>query len=70
MVSDLGIKVDELPEIALRYILSNPVVSTVIPGMRTMRNVERNTALGDGKGLSLEQVQKLKKHRWIRDFYT
>ena len=70
MVSDLGITVDELPEIALRYILSNPVVSTVIPGMRTMRNVERNTALGDGKGLSLEQVQKLKKHRWIRNFYT
>ena len=70
MVSDLGITIDELPEIALRYILSNPVVSTVIPGMRTMRNVERNTALGDGKGLTLEQVQKLKKHRWIRDFYT
>ena len=70
MVSDLEITVDELPEIALRYILSNPVVSTVIPGMRTMRNVERNTALGDGKGLSLEQVQKLKKHRWIRNFYT
>src|SRR5207302_4869732 len=70
MVSDLGITVDELPEIALRYILSHPVVSTVIPGMRTLRYVERNTALGDGKGLSLEQVQKLKKHRWIRNFYT
>jgi aryl-alcohol dehydrogenase-like predicted oxidoreductase len=70
MVSDLGITVDELPEIALRYILSHPVVSTVIPGMRTSRNVERNTALGDGKGLSLEQVQKLKKHRWIRNFYA
>ena len=70
IVSDLEITVDELPEIALRYILSNPVVSTVIPGMRTMRNVERNTALGDGKGLSLEQVQKLKKHRLIRNFYT
>src|SRR5947199_1220851 len=70
IVSDLGTTVDELPEIALRYVLSNPVVSTVIPGMRTLRNVERNTAIGDGRGLPPDQVQKLKKHRWIRDFYV
>jgi aryl-alcohol dehydrogenase-like predicted oxidoreductase len=70
IVSDLGTTVDELPEIALRYVLSHPVVSTVIPGMRTLRNVERNSAVGDGKGLPLEQVQKLKKHRWVRNFYA
>ena len=70
MVSNLGTTVDELPEIALRYVLSNPVVSTVIPGMRTLRNVERNTAVGDGRGLPPEQVQKLKKHRWVRNFYV
>src|SRR5207244_11233058 len=70
IVSDLGTTVDELPEIALRHVLSHPVVSTVIPGMRTMRNVERNTAVGDGKGLPPEQVQKLKKHRWVRNFYA
>src|SRR2546422_590517 len=70
MVSDLGTTVDELPEIALRYVLSHPVVSTVIPGMRTLRNVDRNTAVGDGRGLPPEQVQKLKKHRWVRNFYV
>jgi aryl-alcohol dehydrogenase-like predicted oxidoreductase len=70
IVSDLGTTVDELPEIALRYVLSHPVVSTVIPGMRTLRNVERNTAVGDGRGLPPGQVQKLKKHRWVRNFYA
>jgi len=70
IVSDLRATVDELPEIALRYVLSNPVVSTVITGMLTLRNVERNTAVCDGRGLPPDQVQKLKKHRWIRDFYV
>ncbi|HEV2662190.1 MAG TPA: aldo/keto reductase [Ktedonobacteraceae bacterium] len=70
IVSDLGITVNELPEIALRYVLSHPAVSTVIPGMRTIRNVERNTTYGDGKGLPPDQIQKLKKHRWERNFYA
>ncbi len=69
IASDLGVSVDDVPEIALRYVLSNPAVSTVIPGMRTLHNVERNIAVGDGKGLTQEQIQKLKKHRWIRSYY-
>ena len=69
IAADLGISLDALPEIALRYILSNPVVSTVIPGMRSARNVERNIALSDGRTLLPEQLQKLKKYRWVRDFY-
>ncbi|MBN9391595.1 MAG: aldo/keto reductase [Chloroflexi bacterium] len=69
IISDLNISLDQLPETALRYVLSHPAVSTVIPGMRTVRNVELNTRVGDGKGLPADQVQKLKKHRWIRNFY-
>ncbi len=69
IASDLGVSVDDVPEIALRYVLSNPAVSTVIPGMRTLHNVGRNIAVGDGKGLTQEQIQKLKKHRWIRSYY-
>ena len=65
----LGVEEDEIPEIALRYILSHPAVSTAIPGMRSVRNVERNMAVADGKGLPTEQVQKLKEHRWVRNFY-
>jgi aryl-alcohol dehydrogenase-like predicted oxidoreductase len=69
ILDDLGIEREQLPEMALRYILSHPAVSTVIPGMRSVRNVERNAALGDGKGLPDEQVAALKRHRWERNFY-
>ena len=69
IADDLGVEEDKLPEIALRYVLSHPAVSTVIPGMRSVRNVERNVAVADGEDLSEEQVQKLKSHRWVRNFY-
>jgi aryl-alcohol dehydrogenase-like predicted oxidoreductase len=70
MVEELGVSENEIAEIALRYILSHPAVSTVIPGMRSVTNVERNTAVGDGRGLPDEQVEKLKAHRWVRNFYA
>jgi aryl-alcohol dehydrogenase-like predicted oxidoreductase len=66
---DLGIEREQLPEVALRYVLSQPAVSSVIPGMRSVRNVERNCAVGDGRGLPAEQVEALKRHRWDRNFY-
>ncbi|WP_261304042.1 aldo/keto reductase [Paenibacillus andongensis] len=69
IASDLDISIDTMPEIALRYVLGHPAVSTVIPGMRSVRNVENNMRVGDGLGLSKEQFEKLKPHRWIRDFY-
>ena len=69
IVSDVGITLDELPETALRYVLSHKAVSTVIPGMRSVRNVERNCQIADGKGLSQDQVQNLKAHRWDHNFY-
>ncbi|MDN4524112.1 aldo/keto reductase [Fictibacillus fluitans] len=69
IAEDLNISIDDVAETALNYVLSHPAVSTVIPGMRSIRNVERNCKIGDGKGLSQEAVQKLKAHRWIRNFY-
>lgn len=69
ITEDLGIGTDQMAETALRYVLSHPAVSTVIPGMRTVTNVERNMKVGDGQGLPKEQVEKLKAHRWVRDFY-
>jgi aryl-alcohol dehydrogenase-like predicted oxidoreductase len=65
----VGAEIEDLPEIALRYILSHDAVSTVIPGMRSIRNVERNVAAGDGQGLPPDQVEKLNGHRWLRDWY-
>jgi aryl-alcohol dehydrogenase-like predicted oxidoreductase len=70
IVSELGVGEDEIAEVALRYILSHPAVSAVIPGMRSVRNVERNMRVGDGKGLPEDQVRLLKNHRWVRNFYA
>ncbi|HEU4741954.1 MAG TPA: aldo/keto reductase [Meiothermus sp.] len=55
-----------LPELALRFILQNPTVSTVIPGMRRVRHVEANAAVSDRKRLPDELMQRLKAHRWVR----
>ncbi len=68
IASDLDISVDRMAETSLRYVLSHPAVSTVIPGMRSIRNVERNCQAGDGQGLPQEQVDKLKSHRWFATF--
>jgi aryl-alcohol dehydrogenase-like predicted oxidoreductase len=70
IADDLGIGIDQLPETALRYILSHEAVSSVIPGMRSVRNVDRNCAVGDGQGLPAEQVERLHAHRWVRNFYA
>jgi aryl-alcohol dehydrogenase-like predicted oxidoreductase len=56
-----------LPEMALRFIISNPDVATTIPGMRKLRNVEANMQASDGKGLPQELLQELKQHRWDRE---
>lgn len=55
-----------MAEMALRFILENKIVGTTIPGMRKQRNVLANTATSDGKLLSDELLQELKKHRWDR----
>ena len=41
-----------LPELALRFCLAHDAVSTVIPGMRKVANVEANTAVSDGRRLT------------------
>jgi len=55
-----------LPELALRFILTNPTVSTIIPGMRKVKNVDSNMATGDGKKLPEALRLKVKGHRWDR----
>lgn len=55
-----------MPEMALRFILSNPDVATIIPGMRKERHVRMNIATSDGKGLPEDLSAELKKHRWDR----
>jgi aryl-alcohol dehydrogenase-like predicted oxidoreductase len=55
-----------MADMALRFILSNADVSTVIPGMRKTENVEANTAVSDGNPLPSDLLSELRKHRWDR----
>ncbi|WP_435017468.1 aldo/keto reductase [Tundrisphaera sp. TA3] len=55
-----------MPELALRWILADSRVSTIIPGMRKIRNVEANTAVSDGRPLDPSLLEALKAHRWDR----
>lgn len=56
-----------MPELALRFILSNPDVATVIPGMRKTRHVEANLAASDQGRLEPDLIQELRTHRWDRE---
>ena len=55
-----------LPELALRFILQNPDVSTVIPGMRKAAHVRANIGVSDGRPLSDKVLSELRNHRWVR----
>jgi len=57
-----------MAEAALRFILANPDVTTVIPGMRRARHVESNLAASDGRPLPREALERLRRHRWIRTY--
>jgi aryl-alcohol dehydrogenase-like predicted oxidoreductase len=65
---DLGAA--SLPDTALRFCLSHPAVSTVIPGMRSRKHVESNTALSDQGPLPPDTLAILKRHAWDRNYYT
>ena len=69
ITADLDIQLNEIAETALRFVLSHPAVSVVIPGMLSTWEVEQNCALGDGKGLTAGELSKLKNHSWFRNFY-
>ena len=55
-----------MAEMALRFILNNPDVATIIPGMRKIRNVEANIAASDKGPLPGVLHAELQKHRWER----
>jgi aryl-alcohol dehydrogenase-like predicted oxidoreductase len=59
-----------IPDVALRFCLSHPAVSTVIPGMRTRRHVRSNAALSDQGPLPQETLGVLARHAWDRNFYS
>ena len=55
-----------MAEMALRFILNNPTVSTTIPGMRKLHHVEENLAASDKGPLSADLYAELQSHCWDR----
>ena len=55
-----------MPEMALRFILNNSTVSTIIPGMRKTKHVEANLAVSAAGPLPAGLHNELRKHRWVR----
>ena len=55
-----------MAELALRFILSHPAVTTVIPGMRRVAHVNANVAAANKGPLAPEMIEHLRAHRWDR----
>lgn len=55
-----------MAEMALRFILSNDDVTTVIPGMRKPENVKSNLAASAAGRLPDALLAQLRQHRWTR----
>jgi aryl-alcohol dehydrogenase-like predicted oxidoreductase len=66
LTADVGDRMP-LPELALRFILANPAVSTVIPGMRSPEHVRANIGVSDGQPLDPGLLSGLRRHRWDRE---
>ena len=58
-----------LAEAAMRYILSAPETSTVIPGMRSAEEIDMNIAYSDGAPFPPELRAQLAAHAWPRNYY-
>ncbi len=56
-----------MAEMALRFILCNETVSTIIPGMRKAQHARQNIGTSNGNGLTKDLLAELKKHRWDRE---
>ena len=56
-----------MPEMALRFILNDDRIHTIIPGMRKINHVKMNIAASDSGPLSDELHTALRQHRWDRE---
>jgi aryl-alcohol dehydrogenase-like predicted oxidoreductase len=65
----LGDEATSLAELALRFCLSRPEVSTVIPGMRRAEHARANAAVADGRALSPALLARLDEHAWEKNWY-
>ena len=55
----------DLPRLALKFCLSNPAVTTVIPGMRSPAHVENNVSASDRRLLDAKTLDSLRAHAFV-----
>jgi aryl-alcohol dehydrogenase-like predicted oxidoreductase len=58
-----------LAEAAMRYVLSAPQLSTLIPGMKNKAEVDMNVIYSDGRAFPPELAAQLPAHGWPRNYY-
>ena len=58
-----------MPQAALKFVLSHPAVSTVIPGIRNPAQAEANCAVSDLPAMPPSLLAKLHRHNWRRAFW-
>ena len=58
-----------LPQLALKFVLSHPAVSTVISGMRNPDQAQANISVSDLPELSKELLDILHRHIWLKGFW-
>lgn len=51
---------------ALKFALSHPAMSTIIPGMRNAAQAEANVAVSDLPDMPAALLEKLRRHIWLR----
>lgn len=66
---DIQHETSTIAEAALRYLVSFNEVTTIIPGMRSEKNLLANINSILKGGLSPELLEKLKSHRWEKNYY-
>lgn len=69
IMEDIGNETGSMAEAALRYLISFEAVTTVIPGMRKEKNLLSNVESVTRGALSEDLLERLKEHRWDRNFY-
>jgi aryl-alcohol dehydrogenase-like predicted oxidoreductase len=70
LVEDMGVHREALPIIALRFILSQPDVSTVIPGMRSVSSVDMNVTAPMLGPLPEAELEIAHRHAWNKNYYS
>jgi aryl-alcohol dehydrogenase-like predicted oxidoreductase len=65
----IGTAEADLATAALKFALKPAAVSTVIPGIRNVRQAEMNLAVSDQPPMSDDLEQKLRPHNWRRAFW-